>query len=180
MHVEPAPHATPKLPAPWQISGRAAVATVSLAIIWGGTWAVVLTGFALYHILVGVVSVPAVHPYQWHRLAIMAVAYFAAGFVVGGLFALLLRAAERRQVVGTLSPMRVALWGALAATMLSMLLIYFVASVGELPKIPALVMWALWATIVGKAAILGAICGLATLALARRRRTAQARPAESR
>jgi hypothetical protein len=168
MPIEPArPLSYPQPISRAHRSGRVLVATLSLATVWGCACVVVLTAFTVYDALMGTQWAPRHVPVP-RILAALGIADLVVGFLTGALFAMVLRIAERRNVLGRLSPIRIALWGALAATLVSAWIMYLAVPSGAQNIMPASMMWMIGVTIVGKAAVLGAVCGVATLAIARR------------
>lgn len=136
-----------------------------IAVVWAVAWLPVGLGLALYaaqrspqpyDILARPVPVP-----------LFAGVWSAWGAVSGAMFALVLRIAERRRTVETLSAARLAVWGAIgAASLPSILLAVDYARVD-----PGLrgYGWEFAFAVVVVSAGVGAACAAATLALARRR-----------
>lgn len=85
---------------------------IGMSAIWG----VALAGLATTSLAIGLATglVPA-SIFGARELVAVAVRGLAAGAVGGGLFAWVLSRRERGELLSTLSPRRIALWGALAA-----------------------------------------------------------------
>ncbi len=89
---------------------------LGVSAMWGGLWAVL---FAVLFFIIGVFDPDTIDPGETLGLLVTIGATF--GLVSGVSFAVLLAAAEGRKTLAELSPLRVALWGALATSVLPLL-----------------------------------------------------------
>jgi hypothetical protein len=146
-------------------------AVAVLAILWAIGWSVVGAGLGAYQYYflawpMGFISLPG---FASPLVAVVLGSAFngaEGGAISGALFALVLTVAERNRTAARLTLGRSAVWGVLGAVlvpsiMLTITMVRFPAILSDMPLLPfAIYLLCL--------ALLGAACGLLTIALARR------------
>lgn len=139
-------------------------ATLTIALLWALVWLPIGLALALYagsrspqpsHVISRPVSIP-----------LFVTAWTVWGALSGAAFAVVLALTERRRTIENLSTSRIAIWGALGAVALPLLLTAI--DVVRTPVGLRGYSWRFPLLILAVSAALGAACATATLALARR------------
>ena len=132
-------------------------ALLIIAALWGAAWFVV--GVVVRAVFESTLHADFEPPPPFLDLPIQ---FMVWGAVSGAVFTVFLMVAERRQTLQTLSLVRVATWGALGCLALPLAM----TLLGKLG--PMSVVGALVAIISACSAMVGAVCAVGTLALAKR------------
>jgi hypothetical protein len=134
------------------------------ALIWAIVWLPI--GVALAYYADSRPAAPSDIIGRPVSIPVFATAWTAWGAISGGVFAVVLGWAERRRTIEALSIVRTALWGALGASALPVILLGV-----DMLSTPAGLRgygWRFPFVVIGVSAALGAGCAAATLGLARR------------